>query len=108
MMNKEVYKNIEILDDTLRQLLNPLPELQENALKELYKTLTRPTEQEVCKALRDESSLTHRYYNGVFQYKSIIDRNWYNITLEPLHKTPPHLITMIGQFYEGKAQDERV
>ena len=75
----------------------------------LLKALTPPTEDEVCEALSEYSNKKVYYENGKFevgkyepsicylQEDNIVWFNWF--------KLPPHIITMIGRFYEGKKNE---
>lgn len=65
----------------------------------IKKALTPPTADDVVKALNESSVLEHKYSNGLFYYKSIIDERWYIISFDSLFNQP-HLITMIGRFYD--------
>ena len=88
----------------------------ENVINE---ALTPPTEEEVCEALSEHYDCEVIYVERtlyayvrfhiegkkVHQPISRLEEGKINIIriYEPL---PPHLITLIGRFYEGKANDE--
>lgn len=79
----------------------------------IYRALTPPTADEVCKALNTDNHL----YPKIFFYDEIsktfkeihISKNeeivsYYangTITINPNYGIPPHIITMIGKFYES-------
>jgi len=81
----------------------------EETLIHYEQALTPPTEQEVCEALSEYSNKKVYYENGKFevgkyepsicylQEDNIVWFNWF--------KLPPHIITMIGRFYEGKKNE---
>lgn len=84
----------------------------ENAILEIEESLTPPTEEEVCKALSEYLKRTVVYddvLNMFVEVKGgrargrIIARLRVNKINIP-HDLPPRLITMIGRFYEGKAE----
>lgn len=80
----------------------------------IRKALTPPTSDEVCEALSayydDKVSYSNERYNHMFYFEGsklgiirLIDSKIYFIQSD-YHKTnilPPHLITLIGRFYEG-------
>ena len=83
----------------------------------LKKRLTPPTEQEVCEALSDwlECKVNYKAKNKTFYFR----QSTYNVELVSYYKDekgyvihfefgeplPPHLITRICRFYEGKARE---
>lgn len=84
------------------------------AITVLDKALTLPpTEQEVCKALSEYFRKEIQYENGDFYYQHMITKPKQYISIkrklafsEKIVYTietqlPPHLITMLGRFYEG-------
>ena len=96
-MNKDKY----VYKDPIRQKIN-------ESIDVIIKVLTPPTDQEVCEVLSEYFN-EHAYYEN-YQFdlvksdattKRIVtlinDELLFNI-----HYTlPPHLITLIGRFYEG-------
>ena len=85
----------------------------EQALTELEALKRYPTSEEVCEALNTDVSLYPKifYYDEISKtFKEIhISRNeeivsYYTngtITINPNYGISPHLITLIGRFYEG-------
>lgn len=80
----------------------------EEAYDTIKKVLTPPTADEVCIALNE------RYNNSVFQYLKDNKSFVFGYMLRPVcrlkedktidwatNDLPPHLITLIGRFYEG-------
>jgi hypothetical protein len=72
----------------------------------LLKALTPPTADEVCKALSEEYFNAKVVYSwGEMSFKFDVD--WIEIAKLSIQKRvyvtmlPPHLITLIGRFYEG-------
>jgi hypothetical protein len=69
-----------------------------------------PTEEEVCKALSDELGENVLYNNGIFYG----ERNNMSVCQFVNRKKdiafdialPPHLITLVGRFYEGVIDSE--
>ena len=71
-------------------------EFHTDELEYIKKALTPPTADEVCKALSEYLKRNVYYEDGMFKvhsdvYGEIVD----------LNTLPPHLITLIGRFYEG-------
>ena len=90
------------------------PELVEDAYRILKDHLTPPTADEVCKALSDYFGFYYYYQDGYF-YKSDGIKYIYPLKVSGFTEIqlydghlPPHLITLIGRFYEGleKGGDE--
>lgn len=84
----------------------------EEELELLKKTLTAPTADEVCKALIEyfKKSKYHSYIDTVYYsedgkyfYTEDENRNLIELIFDNyyIHEISPHLITMIGRFYEG-------
>ena len=95
-----------------------MDEKQQEAYELLIQALTPPTSDEVCKALSEELDLTILFNeNDFYYYDEDYDedkiRTPYYIIEIPMYKDksllyplihtplPPHLITLIGRFYEG-------
>lgn len=101
-------------------------------LEELIKqALTPPTEKEVCEALGEYFHKEVKYIEKTIPTQYIGDKCFYKLSRrkdtdhttffikrgisfidghEEMHiqyALPPHLITMIGRFYEGRMKDER-
>lgn len=84
------------------------------AIEVLDKYLTPPTEQEVCEALGE--FLNEKVYYEESQYRvfstglpatflNYITEEQDDHTIDFELDLPPHLIIMIGRFYEGKAKE---
>jgi hypothetical protein len=80
----------------------------------MEQSLTPPTEEEVCEAYRDFYHI-HLDYNDLLNQfeerkggraKGKIIARPRGECVEFLHAIHPHLITLIGRFYEGKAHNE--
>jgi len=103
LMAKEKGLSLEVHGDGMIGMIGT------NGLDKIIKALTPPTEQEVCEALSEYSNKKVYYENGKFevgkyepsicylQEDNIVWFNWF--------KLPPHIITMIGRFYEGKKNE---
>ena len=70
----------------------------------LRKSLTPPTSKEVCEELKKFTGDDWYFNNGVFRLENykldyIFDRYYFN-------EIPPHLITLIGRFYENEVKEE--
>ena len=75
------------------------------------KALTPPTEEEVCKALSEYFEKTVYFFENrgffVQRYKEKQSYRDYSLSvysngkLRIFHPFPPHLVTLIGRFYEG-------
>ena len=77
-------------------------------LREIKKALTPPTADEVCKALSDYFGFDYYYQDGYF-YKSDGIKYIYPLKVSGFTEIqlydghlPPHLITLIGRFYEAQ------
>lgn len=92
----------------------------DKALSIIKQALTPPTEQEVCEALsewlkEDKPELWVKkvqHDTGGFHYYNNEDYEVYLVEYDDIDKTmfftqwlPPHLITMIGSFYEGEVKE---
>ena len=89
-------------------------EFHTDELEYIKKALTPPTADEVCKALSEyykwEVSYSNERHNHMFYFEEsklgvlrLLNNGVYFIQSD-YHKTnalPPHLITLIGRFYEG-------
>lgn len=106
---REDYDNMD--KEQLIQLLV----LKDDYIEELKKP---PTEQEVCEALSEWfKNKEIKYENGDFYYQPMITKPKQYISIkrklafsEKIVYTietqlPPHLITLIGRFYEGKVKE---
>ena len=62
----------------------------------IRQALTPPTSDEVCEALSKLTRMSVYYNNGKFRFHG--DKFGEIVDLNDL---PPHLITLIGRFYEG-------
>jgi hypothetical protein len=72
---------------------------EEKLMRDIEKALTPPTEQEVCEALSEYLDTECRYDNVAFQR---LDGCWFEyIDINDLTVSAPHLITLIGRFYEA-------
>jgi len=104
------------LDTYLRDKANKLAsdmksndkKIVENALNRLAKIETPPTKQEVCEALSEYFKEVWEYYEdsktfaGFNSHKLIwLGRYKEGDIPSSLQALPPHLITMIGRFYEA-------
>ena len=124
MMNKELEALDILRDMTFEQ--NAFSQERNDAIEIIEKALTPPTEEEVCKALSDylksrrdgriidkvyyskEENINHSVLKYLFYYthkktkkkKPIVFQNEIGL-LHQKESLPPHLITMIGRFYEG-------
>lgn len=87
----------------------------EKAVK-LEQALTPPTEQEVCEALGEYLKRDVKYDGEYFYYSE--EKRYYGECDEIIcgwsyspkelsfeKNLPPHLVTMIGKFYEGKVKE---
>ena len=94
--------------------VSDLKTLFKNQYLLIKQALTPPTEEEVCKALSEylgeeiiyiDSDI---YGNSLFPYTYKMENVVYNKRglLIFYDKLPPHLITLIGRFYEGDELDE--
>ena len=118
-MNKEnLFKALdEGTIDEITDLLYEDFESTVRVLKQLKNELTPPTADEVCKALseyyelKEDESVFYRSNTKEF----VIDTSMVgfedeicimlpNFTIAFYHDLPPHLITMIGRFYEGEIE----
>jgi hypothetical protein len=119
-MSKELTTN-----QTIAKLLAKMneKEIEEylNSVDKLEEILDAPpTEQEVCEALEKwvkeniPDIWNYKVYhdNGGFHYYKNCDFEEYLVEYERIDKAislsvflPPHLITMIGKFYEGKVKE---
>jgi hypothetical protein len=90
---------------------------QYNDLNERYLELTTPpTEQEVCEALSDFYNTVNKttIYDFKFEKGDFISygkmemggRYFLSIAEQPLSSISPHLITMIGRFYEKESEKD--
>jgi predicted phosphoribosyltransferase len=73
------------------------------AISDLEKALTPPTDDEVCKALSEHYHIKVEYDKRFKQFES--EHTWYAELRDGLlyiDELPPHLITLIGRFYEGE------
>ena len=72
----------------------------------MEQALKTPTEEEICEALGEWCDSKIIYLNNEFIMRgsTIIYKNINVIHIKI--GLPPHLITMIGLFYEGKVNDE--
>lgn len=104
-MSKEL-EALEYLQDVVYTFDNE-QELIDKAFNIVQQALIPPTQEEVCEALSDylgENVLFDRvirmfiYYPNKFITTSNKGYNIYSIQMT----LPPHLITMIGRFYEGE------
>ena len=73
-------------------------------VEKLVKSLTPPTADEVCKALSEYYKTKVIHERGIF-YKNAGGNTYDIVILNELFNTP-HLITMIGRFYEGVVDSE--
>ena len=76
---------------------------------EIEEALTTPTEQEVCEAINDFLGGRTTYFSLTFYNKNIkkdVCYLNYKDDIEINEDLPPHLITMIGKFYEGEMNNE--
>lgn len=75
------------------------------AINDLDIYLTPPTEEEVCKALSEYIGDKVIYIDDTFQFGSIVIVTLYNDNTIGFNiSLPPHLITLIGRFYEGESK----
>ena len=115
-------KELEALEKIWQKLVDkaPIDELQPyiKNYKELEKALTPPTKEEICKALSDFLKievvfedgylLYHWNFNGVAGLACIVKYDyWLGFVIFYEWNLPPHIITMIGRFYESKCKNER-
>jgi len=82
-------------------------------LREIEQALTPPTEEEVCKALSEylkphytrNVKVTFENNEFVFFERRIVQyvggNIWFNLPID----FPPHLITMLSRFFEGKVKE---
>jgi len=111
-MNKN--KELEALNKIFNGMYNKLDFFKE--FKTIEKALTPSTAYEVCKALGawlNEAPVNlwnYKVYhdNDGFYYYNNEDYKIYLVKFEQIYKTitssvflPPHLITLVGRFYEG-------
>ena len=80
---------------------------QNQRYAELEKVLTPPTAEEVCMALSDYFGFSY-YYQDNFFHRSDGIKHIYPLKVSGFTEIqlydghlPPHLITLIGRFYEG-------
>ena len=108
-MSKEL-EALEVIEDERYSL--PILGDFDDAVKIIRQALTPPTAEEVCEALSEwfKKSKYHSYIDTVFYSEkgkyfytegekiSLIEMIFDNYYI---HQIPPHLITMIGKFYES-------
>ncbi len=80
-----------------------------DTLDTISQALTPPTQEEVCKALSDYLGEKMIYlgfdFVNVDITKIAVQFNLKNKNIELYVELPPHLITMIGRFYENEVQE---
>ena len=102
-MSKELEKSIKWLSNVnnFENVSRYSKEYFEHFNK-VVKALTPPTEQEVCKALSEETGNSVYYENGKFYVHSVL---WHNaLSLDTLSKKS---ISLIGRFYDGLKKEEK-
>ena len=135
MTPKEAFKKISIShemmaykynyylnhrDEGYQMCINPTWEQEldsiKQALTELEELKRYPTSEEVCEALIDyfkkskyHSYIDTAYYSEEGKYFHTEDENRSLVEIMfdnyYIHEIPPHLITLIGKFYEGVGND---
>jgi len=109
MIKKETYKKVcEALDYAVNWKAmtgQPMEDIIIEVVTDYKKALTPPTAEEVCKALSEYFNSNIIYEWGTMTFKFDID--WIEISKLTIEKRvdvtmlPPHIITLIGRFYEG-------
>ena len=99
-------------EDTLKRFNLMLDTLSLEDIEIINKALTTPTQEEVCREL-SKYYKEEIVYNGhnEFHFKNsyrrvnkvINDKG--SLIYKIVEYLPPHLITMIGRFYEGRKED---
>ena len=76
------------------------------AYEMLKKALTPPTSEEVCDEIKKISKCENVYYEKYFKkFVIVLFGEHYKIDLnDHLFKDNPHLITLIGRFYQGEVE----
>ena len=112
---KEAYKKLNQNKEGVR-FIRPIGEYTLNeiieALTELEALKRYPTSEEVCEALKDffKNSKYHNYIDTVYYsekgkyfYTEDENRNLVEMIFDNyyIHEISPHLVTLIGRFYEG-------
>lgn len=102
-MSKEL-EALEIIEDERYAL--PILRDFDDAVAIVRKALTPPTSDEVCKALSEYfgERIGNVFYvekTKIFRSEAYVNLGEYLFDSEYLDKIPPHLITMIGKFYES-------
>ena len=107
-MSKVLEALDRILDKTVDDYYTVSEFVDEEDLNILKQALTPPTEEEMCKALSDYYGLMVRYddRNNLFQ-KYVGDGDWVPINIVNFRNHVPHLITLIGIFYEWRIKNEQ-
>jgi len=108
MMSKEL-EALENIKDILISYNFAFDKYTADNFNLIEQALTPPTEQEVCDKLSEY--FVDKYIcedNKFFNYggnepEPVIYNTNYGVVIK--YGLPPHLITMIGRFYEGKVQD---
>ena len=105
-INKKLQKSVKV------RAIRPFEEYTIEDLKEIVeqydqikKALTLPTEEEVCKALGEHlgEKIVYEGFDlqNVDRSRGVCQLNLKTKEIEIYVELPPHLITMIGRFYEG-------
>ena len=105
-MSKKLLDNVYTIENAIRYLKGNIyikdDSYSMEALHYIEKALTPPTEQEVCKALSEETGNSVYYENGKFYVHSVL---WHNaLSLDTLSKKS---ISLIGRFYDGLEKEEK-
>ena len=93
------------LDNIVIRGVNDINEA-EFAIKKLKEVVTPPTEKEVCKALNEhlKGEIIYDWENKRFEFEidgtEVVRMTWRG-TVRLNSSFPPHLIVLIGRFYEG-------
>ena len=104
--------NRKIADEEIKDITIAI----DDVIKELEKALTPPTKEEICKALsdflkrevvfEDGCFLYHWNFNGVAGLACIVKYDyWLGFVIFYEWNLPPHIITMIGRFYESQGDN---
>jgi len=112
-MSKELLDNVYTIKNAITYLKgNSYIKEDSYSMEALYhieKALTPPTAEEVCKALSEfvgrEVSYTNKQFHYIIKNTQVliyVTETYNNKTFSLGVYLPPHLITLIGRFYEGE------
>jgi len=112
------YEDLEVNYERTLEALSKCKEKQHECgvkLRDLKQALTPPTSDDVCKALSEYIKKPITYYSSSKRFAIMCANDYYEIarlhnnneiTFDITYCLPPHLITMIGRFYESESEKE--